>query len=60
MSLTRGALVGALLAAFLQVVVVDIVASRGIVSSNKRKCSSVLNLIEKRLYLTIKEEQIRG
>ena len=53
--MTRGALASALPAGFLQVVVVDIVASRGVVGGDKR-CSCVLNLIEERLYLTIKEE----
>jgi len=59
LSLTISALVGALLAGFLRVVVVDIVTS--IIGGNKR-CSYMLNSIvkEERLYLTIKEEQIEG
>ncbi len=61
MSSTRGALAGAFLADFLQVVVVDIVTGRGIVGSDKR-CGCVFNLTvkEERLHLTIKEEQIGG
>jgi len=61
LSSTRGALAGAFPAGFLRVVVADIVTSRGIVGGDKR-CSCVFNstVKEERLYLTIKEEQIRG